>query len=224
MERYGNDHHPHRTSDKTFDAPLHWKSPAKVCVCSWSDFFIEDADPWRDWAWEIIQQIPHLTYQILTKRPERIKECLPKDWGEGWPNVWLGVTAENQDTANERIPILLQTPATVRFVSAEPLLSGIDFNKVIMPDGDHLGPSLFNHGCGAGIDWIICGGESGTNARPMHPDWTRNLRDQCQQAGVPFFMKQMGGYPNKRDKLEDMPEDLGIREFPKNEWEEFLHG
>ena len=209
-----------RSKDATFKAARKWKTPARVFVCSWSDFFIEEADEWRAEAWEEIRKYPHLTWMILTKRPQNILNRLPSDWGNGWPNVFLGVTAENQEQADKRIPILLQIPAAVRFVSVEPMLSNIN----IVP---YIGHNAYKCGCGwhdtentlfisgydkcidgpevavckncekraeiyRALDWVICGGESGPGARPMHPDWVRSLRDQCQAAGVPFLFKQWG--------------------------------
>ncbi|SFV08001.1 Phage protein Gp37/Gp68 [Alicyclobacillus macrosporangiidus] len=114
------------------------------------------------------------------------------------PNVWLGVSVENQDAADERIPLLLETPAAVRFLSCEPLLGPVDITKAMYgsPDGD--GMNWFGHTDGFGheacLHWVIVGGESGPNARPMHPDWVLSLRDQCQDAGVPFFFKQWGEF------------------------------
>ena len=145
---------------------------------------------------------PH-TFLILTKRPERMLRFINEDIHEiignwpgdyaintamdagAWPlpNVWLGVSVEDQKTADERIPLLLQTPAAVRFLSAEPLLSEIDLNINSTP----ASVRWIN-----GLDWVICGGESGKSARPMHPGWIRSLRDQCKQANVPFFFKQWG--------------------------------
>ena len=127
-------------------------------------------------------------------------------------NVWLGVSAEDQPRANERIPDLLATPAAVRFVSAEPLLGPIDLECVPWPSGwdrgtddpsDGIDPLLFNR---AHLDWIIAGGESGPHARPMHPDWARNLRDQCAAAGVPFFFKQWGEWKPLIDRERDDPD------------------
>ena len=140
-----------------------------------------------------------------------------------WPlkNVWLGVSLENQAMAEDRIPLLLQTPAALRFISAEPLLGRVDFWKVSVPArwspecGGYAGWDWndFNGETPGGIDWVICGGESGPGARPMHPDWARGLRDQCKAAGVPFFMKQMGSVygPNKGH---DIPADLNVKAFP----------
>ena len=180
MERYGKDFHT-ITRAKGFDAPLSWKEPALVFVNSWSDFFIEDSDEWRNDAWDIIRKTQHLTYQILTKRPGNIKDRLPPDWGWGWENVWLGVSAENQAMADKRIPLLLSVPAKTRFVSAEPLLGPIDFSN-------GLAMALRFR-----LHWIISGGESGYNPRPSDIDWFRSIRDQCVSAGVPFFFKQAGG-------------------------------
>lgn len=117
-ERYGQD--PKTvivSSPKTFFSPFGWKDPALVFTCSWSDWFISEADTWRPVAWDIIKSTPHLIYQILTKRPERILDALPADWGTGYPNVWLGVSVENQETAQTRLPLLERIPAVLRFVS-----------------------------------------------------------------------------------------------------------
>jgi protein gp37 len=125
-KRYGQD--PTlvvRSHPATFNNPRRVKEPTLIFTCSWSDFFIEEADQWRPEAWEIIRATPQHTYQILTKRPERMDVNLPPGWP--FPNVWLGVSVENQKMADRRIPILLQTPAVVRFISAEPLLGPIDF-------------------------------------------------------------------------------------------------
>lgn len=132
-------------------------------------------------------------------------------------NVWIGVSVEDQKTADERIPILLQVPAAIRWVSVEPMIGPVDFEAV--PVG-MFGP-LRPHG-GAGsetpkLDWVVCAGESGTHARPMDHDWARSLRNQCREAGVPFFMKQLSraSGPGFR-KFESFPEDLQIREYPTN--------
>ncbi len=173
-----------RTADQTFYAPIKWARlglAPKVFTCSWSDWFHQDADEWRDEAWTIIRACPQITFQVLTKRPHLIADRLPSDWGEnGYSNVWLGVSVENP-RFTWRIDDLLQAPAAVRFVSAEPLLKRID-----------LTPWLRR------VDWVIVGGESGPKARPMDLDWARDIRDQCQYAGIPFFLKQIGGFPDKR--------------------------
>lgn len=162
-----------KAENEKFYAPKRWNKPARVFTCSWSDFFIEEADKWRDDAWNIIRETPHLTYLILTKRPENISGRLPSEWQNGWKNVWLGVSTENQETFNIRVPILLAIPTIVRFVSCEPLLGPIDICRE--------------------IDWVIVGGESGPNCRAMKPEWAISLRDQCKIKKIPFFFKQWGG-------------------------------
>jgi protein gp37 len=119
------------------------------------------------------------------------------------PNVWLGVTCENQEQADKRIPHLLRCPVAVRFISVEPMLGPMDLDRHLWREMslDEIPGSALNDGCCRGralrhpsIDWVICGGESGPNARPMHPEWVRSLRDQCVSAGVPFFFKQWGDH------------------------------
>lgn len=176
--RYGKD--PRivtRTKPATFNAPLDWDEPAKVFTCSWSDWFIAEADEWREEAWSIIRQTPHLAYQILTKRPERIWECLPNDWENGYANVWLGVSVESPDYLY-RISHLRGIPAVVRFISYEPALAFVDFTNE------------FSNG---EIHWLISGGESGYNPRSANPDWFISVREQCARANVAYFHKQNGG-------------------------------
>lgn len=205
-KRYGQDPGTViRSKQATFNAPLKWKDPAKVFVCSWSDFFIEDADLWRDDAWNIIRRTPHLTYQILTKRPENIAARLPHDWPLN--NVWLGVTAENQEMADKRIPILLKTKAIIHFVSVEPMIGPVMLLPewlLCLSEGQHMNIVECGHGL---INWVICGGESGPNARKMNPSWAADLKRQCSDAGWAFFMKQMTG-------KEPIPDFLEGREFP----------
>lgn len=201
QRRYGRDPGTVvRCSDATFYAPLRkrsWRELPEgglVFTCSWSDWFHEDADPWRDEAWDVIRQRPDLTFQVLTKRADRIADHLPDDWGEGWPNVWLGVTIENRRFVH-RADQLRGIPAAVRFVSAEPLLGPLvttdrNFDDPRAPQGHGLILS--------GIDWLICGGESGPRCRPFDLDWARDLRDACRFTGTAFFLKQLGGHPDKR--------------------------
>lgn len=175
-KRYGQDPSTVvRSSDATFRKPLsrEWReNPGRVFSCSWSDFFHCGADPWRDDAWDIIRRTPEQTYLLLTKRPQRIAKHLPRDWGDGWPHVWLGVTAEDQRRWDERVPLLSQVPAMTRFVSVEPLL------EAVRPHG-------VKH-----IDWVIVGCESGPRHRPMELDWVRRIRDACAASGTAFFFKQ----------------------------------
>jgi protein gp37 len=218
------------------EEPLRWVKPARVFVNSMGDIFHEDVPEYFiDKVNTSMMLTPHITYIILTKRPKRMLEYMKRStntgltaqMGEAWlpiiwplPNVWLGVTAENQAMADERIPLLLQTPAAVRFVSVEPMLGAMDIQKYLERchadrDGDcnHPGCPQIRDGepiktgrhCpldtwphdeeeepGPLLDWVICGGETGPGARPMHPDWVRSLRDQCQAAGVRFFFKGWG--------------------------------
>lgn len=192
-KRFGQDPTDiHKSGNITFFAPLSWKKPAKVFTCSWSDFFIEEADTWRDDAWAVIRATPHLTYQVLTKRPERIWDHLPEDWP--LENVWLGVTVESQ-REDHRIDELLRIPAEKRFVSVEPM----------------IGPVSFRPGWAHSLDWVICGGESGPNAREMKPSWALSLKEDCDDYGTPFFMKQMSGYNPRKIPI---PKCLDVKEFP----------
>lgn len=177
-------------NDAELSIPLKWKSPRVVFVCSMGDLFFEEV-PFRTIydVYLTIQKCPQHIFIILTKRPERMLEFYTNyaQIHDFIDNIWIGVTAENQETANERIHYLNNIPAAVKFVSIEPMLSAIDFEEA-------LGETLKWHAGGLKncLSWIICGGESGSGARPMHPDWVRSLRDQCQKARVPFFFKQWG--------------------------------
>jgi protein gp37 len=267
--------HPDR-----LEAPLHWRTPRQVFVNSMSDLFHEDVpDEFIDKVFAVMGTCTWHTFQILTKRPERMLAWFGERWqaqpeeqqrflheriaeavkefrpnfppfkynpnGEdrfdqvfgalddldfctdsdndhlytadgksnlmagGWPlkNVWLGVSAEDQATADERIPLLLHTPAAVRFVSYEPALGPVNFNVASAIGGWPVnvvqrGPNgLFN--AMSQLDWIIAGGESGPHARPAHPDWLRSSRDQCAAAGVPFFFKQWGNWIHEAQMLSD---------------------
>lgn len=172
--RYGKDPRIVSRSRTTFYDPLGWNKPRHIFACSWSDWFIEEADQWRDEAWEVIRSTPHHTYQILTKRPDRVIPNLPHDWNGGWQNVWLGVSIETQNYLFRK-EILRSISSMTRFISAEPLLGPIDLQSL------------------DGIHWVITGGESGPGARPMNLDWVRSIRDQCLKHGVAFFHKQHGG-------------------------------
>lgn len=201
--RYGQDPETVvRSKPPTFGAPLKWRTPAMVFTCSWSDWFHEAADSWRDEAWDIIRRTPHLTYQILTKRSERIEDHLPRDWGTGWPNVWLGVSIENQRFAT-RVKHLADVYAAVRFVSAEPLLGPVTFAG-----------QLYEEAFTRYVDWVIVGGESGPGCRPMDLEWARSLRDECAAAGVAFFLKQLGGWPDKRGGAEALLDGMRHTAIP----------
>jgi protein gp37 len=214
-----------RTSAANWRKPLAWNKAAqaagkraRVFCASLADVFDNHASilpEWRAALWQLIAATPHLDWLLLTKRPQNIAKMLPEGWGDGWPNVWLGTTVENQTEADRRIPHLLATPAAVRFLSCEPLLGPVDLTRldmlnifrVLRTADDETWPRNFFDALRGKSDihpihnaepswgalhWIIVGGESGPNARPMHPDWARSLRDQCGAAGVPFFFKQWG--------------------------------
>lgn len=187
QRRYGND--PNvvvRSADATFNSPLKWKEPRGVFTCSWSDFFIEEADPWRDDAWKIINKAPRHTYLILTKRPERIKGRIP--WERVPPDyVWMGTSVEN-DRFYRRIEELQAIEARLRFLSIEPLLGPM---KDMPLDG---------------IGWVIVGGESDPNPalrRPINLDWVRSIRDRCVDRKIPFFYKQGSGSKPGMNRLVD---------------------
>jgi protein gp37 len=179
-----------------------------------SDFFIEEADEWRDDAWKVIKQTPQHQWQILTKRPERIMQCLPKDWGDGYENVWLGVSVESQDYLY-RAKILSEIPANIRFISAEPLIGEIDINK--WEDKNVL--DVFQ--------WCIIGGESGNDwgkyrYRECKVEWIEKIMADFKKRGIKVFVKQLGTYLKKKMNLKDWhggnisewPAPLRLREFP----------
>lgn len=197
-----------RCHEDRLDDPLRWKKPRRVFVNSMSDLFHEDVpDMFIEQVIQRMCDVDWHTFMVLTKRPRRMLEYLTtkNNWGV-LPNVWLGVSVENQQAADERIPLLLQTPAAVRFVSCEPLLGPVELSFAVRVDNGAYGydaltgrhfPFTLEPQYGSKLDWVIVGGESGPNARPMHPYWVRWLRDQCQAAGVPFFFKQWGAWlPN----------------------------
>lgn len=169
----------------------------KVFCQSMSDFFEDhpQVEPWREEAIKILERLEWLDVQLLTKRPENVTRMVPDSWLENWPaHIWMGTSVENQEYANKRIPELLKIPAAVRFLSVEPLLGPVDLwsAKYPWPNGGAGLGSAF--AWGQGINWVIVGGESGHGARPMHPEWVRKIRDECQAAGVAFFFKQWGEY------------------------------
>jgi len=188
------------------DQPLRWTRPRRIFVCAHGDLFHEQVpDAWIDQVFAVMAMAPQHTFQVLTKRPARMRDYLVRfDSDEAvervadqavaiagspcaagiiedatmiaLPHVWPGTSVEDQPTADERIPVLLDTPAAVRWISAEPLLGPVEIEEYL-----------------ADLDWVVAGGESGPAARPMDPDWARSLRDQCVRSQVPFFFKQWGG-------------------------------
>lgn len=163
--------HPER-----LEQPLLLRRPRKIFVCSMSDLFHEQVPSQFFCSIMVrIERAKHHTFQILTKRAERMAKAFEDI--EAPSNTWLGISAEDQPTLDYRAPWLRQTPATVRWVSFEPLLGPVDATEALRV-----------------LDWVVVGGESGPGARPMSPDWVRSLRDQCNAAGVPFFFKQWGAW------------------------------
>ncbi|MCX7310245.1 MAG: DUF5131 family protein [Alphaproteobacteria bacterium] len=189
-----------RTAESTWKNPLRWAKEAaetgkslRVFCASLADVFDNQApDGARDDLFDLIRKTPELDWQLLTKRPENISKMLPADWNDGYANVWLGVTAGNQEYYDRRWSILRGIPAKARFISYEPA----------------LGPLKIAGHWGHYPDWIICGGESGSKARYMEPQWAYDLRDECRRLDVAFFMKQM-------TKKAPIPDDLLVREFPE---------
>lgn len=181
--------HPERLEE-----PLRWRKPRRIFVCSMGDLFHPDVpDEFIGQVFETMACARQHTFLLLTKRPGRMHRFITAYSAPGgplgnylhnFPHIWLGVTAENQAMADERIPILLATPAAVRFVSVEPMLGPMDFEH---PDNEGYGVEVIK-----GLDWVILGGETGPGARPMHPQWARHVRDQCVADGVPLFFKQWG--------------------------------
>lgn len=239
------------------EQPLHWRRPRRIFVNSMSDLFHPDVpDNYIDKVFAVMALCPQHTFQVLTKRPERMRdylrdrkenvceslafnapdgerviellggEWIPPQIGEfgrlelrgyfdgfkiPWPlpNVWIGVSVENQKAADERIPLLLQTPAAVRFLSCEPLLGPVNLFQAGALSGGVVNEIEFSaHG---NIDWVIAGGESGPGARPMDEEWVRSLKDQCVAAGVSFFYKQK----LERGRKVELPELDG------RTWDEF---
>ncbi len=150
----------------------------ELFTCGTSDFFLPEADGWRREAWEFIRLRADIKFLIITKRIHRFMVSLPDDWGEGYDNVCIGCTVENQQYADERLPLFLSAPIAHRVIICEPLLEGIELSR-------YLGP---------GVDEVVAGGESGMDARPCDYRWVLDLREQCVASGVPFWFKQTGRY------------------------------
>ena len=251
-----------RLNEAKLDEPLRWRRPRRIFVCAHGDLFHEGVpDAWIDQVFAVMALAEQHTFQVLTKRADRMRayfEGLQREVREAgdlpdicpiridnaaadltathggaldeqrWPlaNVWLGVSVEDQPRAEERIQELLLTPAAIRYVSAEPLLSPIDLEGIHgalwyyrEETGEPRSPANLWHPHGrGGLDWVIVGGESGLGARPMHPDWARKIRDDCAEAGVPFFFKQWGEFLPEgqfdRDQLQWRPG----REDPRVHW------
>lgn len=197
-----------------FNLPLKIKDPSKIFSCSLTDFFHPSIDPYRDEVWEIIRRCPQHIFQILTKRPERILEHLPSDWGEGFTNCWMG-TSVGGNKGISRIVDLLKVPTRVRFVSFEPLWERLDL-------------SVLSDGMIQKIHWGILGGESGNDTgkyqyRPCKIEWMEEIVEKLLRVNSAVFVKQMGTHLAKELKMcdrhgsniDEFPVSLQIREFPK---------
>ena len=229
-----------RFNQQWLNQPFGWKKPRRVFVVAHGDLFHESVPiAWIDLVFAVMAMASQHVFQVLTKRPERMRQYLAEPVGdrpgntvierlekiincrfegrlvtwpwahtkeEQWPlkNVWAGTSVEDPPTARERIPHLLETPAAVRWISAEPLLEPIDlypyFRKAVCDKASKWHQTT-------GLDWVVCGGESGPGYRPMELRWARCMSDQCEISKVPFFMKQMAGKA-------EIPIDLMIREYP----------
>lgn len=254
-KRLGGDHwgkdKPRRTfGDKHWNDPLRWNRKAEkagvrmrvfcMSMADWAD--AEVPTEWRDRMWSVIRQCPWIDWLMLTKRAENILGMLPSDWGRGWPNVWMGITVEDQKRT-ARIEHLLRVPAVVRWLSVEPqigdvdlrcipanypgamgdmldALSGCEFYDQDEPSGTEPGNPAARLGR---IHWVVTGGESGHSAREFDLDWARKTKAQCEASGTAWFMKQTGSncaqrifyqVTGKGDDPAEWPEDLRVRQFP----------
>lgn len=192
--------HAPRRLTKTWGNPVKWNKDAsakgvryRVFCASLADVFDNHKSilpEWRSDLWRLIRETPNLDWLLLTKRPQNIEKMLPVDWGDGYPNVWLGTTVENQTEYDKRAHDFFSVPAAIHFLSIEPLLGPIELSDISnwKSTSKWLGVPLGNY-----LDWVIVGGESGPNFRSVDADWFRSLRDQCIGAGVPFLFKQWCG-------------------------------
>lgn len=186
-----------RTKPANWKKPIKWNKEAeergiryRVFCASLADVFDNQVPKgWRADLFNLIAETPNLDWLLLTKRPQNIKKLWPWEWSAPWPNIWLGTTVENQEEAERRIPHLIDVPASVRFLSCEPLLGPL----ALRPRDDFSDSGHGKAWLGTGIQWVIAGGESGPGFRPVDPDWFRGIRDQCAAAGVPFLFKQWEG-------------------------------
>lgn len=196
------------THPEVLNQPYEWKKPQRVFVCSMADLFHADIHPtFLARVWDVMINNPQHIFMVLTKRPDNMLRFINQITEVGYrsnPNIWLGVTAENQTEADKRIPTLLATPAAIRFVSVEPMLSEIDIKPYINA-----------------LDWVICGGETGRKARPLHPSWVRSLRDRCYVAQVPFFFKQWGEFDYSKGFAERVGKKQSGSMLDGKQWKEF---
>ncbi|MBQ8515343.1 MAG: DUF5131 family protein [Ruminococcus sp.] len=167
------------------------KSGEKIRVCMTSDFFLEEADPWRNEAWEIMKIRSDVIFYLLTKRPERVMKCLPEDWGTGWENIFFNVTAENQARADQRIPLLLELPFKHKGVMCAPFIGRVSLAEYL-PSGQ--------------IQQVVCGGENYDGARPCNYEWVKLLRKECEEYDISFTFMETGTKFIKDKKLYTLPD------------------
>ena len=190
IKKTGNYKLPLRKSkDGSYKIPLN----SDVFVCGTSDFFLEDADEWREEAWRMIRIRSDLNFLIITKRIHRFAQCIPNDWGDGYENVTIGCTVENQDRADFRLPIFLDAPILHRGIVCEPHQKKIELKSYLNPDQ---------------IEYVIAGGESGNEARVCDYEWIIDLQTQCRNARVMFYFKQTGALFRKNGKLYRIPRKI----------------
>lgn len=216
-----------RTSADNWRKPFAWDKAAKekgiryrVFCASLADVFEDHPAIHPNWRYDLfgmIERTQNLDWLLLTKRPENVMSMLgarisAQTWLEANSHVWIGTSVEDQEQADKRIPILMGIPARVRFLSMEPLLESVDVSHYVVPQFAADDPR--HYPWRDGVDWVIVGGESGHNCRPMQAKWAEEISEACYGTGTAFFMKQLGGNPNKRDRIEEFPNRLQIREFP----------
>lgn len=188
----------HVVRTANFDLPLRrdrhgnfkLKSGMQLYVGLSTDFFVDEADPWREYAWKAIRQRPDIAFRILTKRADRLPDCLPPDWGNGYDNVMLSVTCENQRRADERLPVLLEIPARHKGFMAAPFIGPIKAERYLS-SGE--------------IEEVLCGGENYDGARPCHYEWVKDLSDQCGAHDVTFNFIETGTVFYKDGKRYQIP-------------------
>jgi len=178
---------------KKKDGSFKIQSGESIRVCMVSDFFLEEADKWRNEAWGIMRQRSDVKFFLLTKRPKRVLGCLPDDWGDGWENIFFNVTCENQKRADERIPILLNLPFKHKGIMCAPFIDKVSIEKYL--DSGQ-------------IEQVICGGENYDGARPCNFEWVKNLRQECEKHNVTFCFIETGSSFIKNGKSYHMPNKL----------------
>lgn len=176
---------------KKKDGSYKIQSGELIRVCMTSDFFLEEADTWRDEAWEMMRRRSDVRFFLLTKRPQRVRGCLPKNWGAGWENIFFNVTTENQRRAQERIPLLKELPFRHKGIMCAPLIGEIDLTP-FLGDGQ--------------IEQVICGGENYGGARPCNYDWVKKLRRACEEYDIPFCFIETGSVFIKDGKTYHIPD------------------